>query len=57
MRKSEDDRLVRRITHLRTLLGHTADAELVIALNEFIADTENKLVSLTPERWRKVTLH
>lgn len=56
MRKlNEDDHLVRRITHLRTLLRHTADVEIVVALNEFIAETETKVVTLKPKR--KPTLH
>lgn len=54
---SEDDRLVCRITHLRTLLCHTTDAEIVVALNEFIAETATELVSPKPDQRRKMTLH
>jgi hypothetical protein len=58
MRKqSEEDCLVRRITHLRTLLRYTEEAQIVVTLNEFIADTATELVTLKPDRMRKVTLH
>jgi hypothetical protein len=58
MRKvSEEDRLVRRISHLRALRDHTADAQIVGALNDFIAATETKLVTLKPNQRRTVTLH
>ena len=58
MRKlSKEDRLFRRITHLRTLLCHTEEAEIVITLKEFIAETEDKLVTLRPARTRTASLH
>jgi hypothetical protein len=58
MRKlTEDERLVRGLMHLRTLLRHTEEAEIVVTLNEFIADTETELVSVKPDRMRQVTLH
>jgi hypothetical protein len=56
-RVTEDDRLVRKIMQLRTLLRHTVDAEVVVVLNDLIAATETKLVTLKPDRRRKVTLH
>jgi hypothetical protein len=56
-RVSEDDRLVRKLMHLRTLLRHTADAQVVVVLNDLIAATETKLVTLKPDRRRTVTLH
>jgi len=54
---NEEDRLIRRITHLRTLLRYTEEAQIVVTLNEFIAETETELVTLKPDRWHKVTLH
>jgi len=56
-RVSEEDRLVRRISHLRALRDYTADAQIVVALNELIVATETKLVTLKPNRRRKITLH
>jgi hypothetical protein len=58
MRKlNEEDRLLRRITHLRTLLGHTEEAQIVITLKEFIAETEVELVTLQPARTRIASRH
>jgi hypothetical protein len=58
MRKlNAEDRLLRRITQLRTLLRHTANAEIIIAVNELISDTEIELVTLQPDRMRKLTHH
>lgn len=58
MRKlNDEDRLARRITHLRTLLCHTEEAEIVITLKEFIAETEDELVTLRPARTRIANLH
>jgi hypothetical protein len=58
MRKlNEEDRLVRRITHLRTLLCHTEEVQIVITLKEFIAETEGELVTLNPARRSTATLH
>jgi hypothetical protein len=57
MKVSEEDRLVLRITHLNALRDHTADAQIIVALNDLIAATETKLVTLKPDRRRKVTLH
>jgi hypothetical protein len=57
MKVSEEDRLVLRITHLRALRDHAADAQIVVELNDFIAETETELVSLKPNRRRKPTLH
>ena len=45
----EERRLVRRITHLRTMLHLTEDARIVATVNEFIAHTETALVKLKPE--------
>jgi len=58
MRKlNDEDRLVRRITHLRTLLCHTQEAEIVMTLKEFIAETEDELVTVWPARTRTASLH
>jgi hypothetical protein len=58
MRKlNAEDRLVRRVTHLRTLLCHTEEVEIVITLKEFIAETEAELGTLNPARRPTVTLH
>ena len=54
---NEEDRLIRRITHLRTLLRYTEEAQIVVTLNEFIAETETELVTLKPDPMRKTTLH
>jgi hypothetical protein len=58
MRKvNEEGRLLRRITHLRTMLGHAEDDRIVLTLKEFIADTETALVALKPNAERNATLH
>jgi len=58
MRKlNDEDRLVRRITHLRTLLCHTDEAEIVMTLREYIAETEDELVTFWPPRTRTASLH
>ena len=55
--KRVEDRLLRRITHLRTMLRYTEDARIVGTDKEFIAATETKLVRLKPDPKRKVTQH
>ena len=58
MRKlNDEDRLVRRITHLRTLLCHAEQVEIVMTLKEFIAETEEELVTSWPPRTRTARLH
>ena len=56
---SEEDRLVRRITHLHTLLCFTEEVEIVLTLKEFIAETETEieLVTLRHARTRTASLH
>jgi hypothetical protein len=57
MKLNEEARLLLRLGHLRTLRCYTHDVQVVFALNEFIADTEAKLVTLKPNPRRKATLH
>ena len=58
MRKlNEEDRLLRRISHLRSLLLHTEELQIVSTLKEFIADTETQFVTLQPDHRPKATLH
>ena len=58
MRKlNDEDRLVRRITHLRSLLYHAEQVEIVMTLKEFIAETEDELVMSWPLRTRTASLH
>jgi hypothetical protein len=54
---SEEARLVRRISHLRMLSRHTDDVRIAVELDEFIAETEKQIVTLTPNPGRKTTLH
>ena len=53
----EEARLIRRITHLRSILRYTEDTQIVGMVKEFIAATETKLVRLKPDPKRQVTLH
>jgi hypothetical protein len=53
----QEARLLLRINHLRTLRRYAEEAQVVVALNEFIADTESQLVKLKPDARRKVALH
>jgi len=55
--RHQEARLLRRIAYLRTFLRYADQAEIVVVLEEFIADTENQLVSLKPDRRSKATLH
>ena len=56
MRKlNKEFQLVCRITHLRALLHHTKEVQIVATLKEFIAETEVELVTLMPVR--KAALH
>jgi hypothetical protein len=57
MKTNEETRLLLRINHLRTLRRYTEEDQIVVVLNEFIADTETELVTLKPGRKRKPTLH
>ena len=57
MKPNEETRLLLRINHLRTLRHYTEEDQIVVVLNEFIADTETELVTLKPSRKRKPTLH
>ena len=57
MKPNEEARLLLRINHLRTLRRYTEEAEIVLTLNEFIAETETELVTLKPQRRSKVVLH
>jgi len=42
-KRDDEDRLVRRITHLRTLLWHTEEGEIVITLKEFMPKLKTNL--------------
>jgi hypothetical protein len=57
MKPNEETRLLLRINHLRTLRRYTEEEQIVVVLDEFIADTETELVTLKPSRKRKPTLH
>jgi hypothetical protein len=58
MRKlNPEDRLVRRITNLRTLLCYTEEPEIVMTLREFITETEDELGTLWRPRTRTTSLH
>jgi hypothetical protein len=39
------------------LLRHPADDQIVVTVNEFVAETETQLVMLKPDRTGKATLH
>jgi len=56
-KRNDEDRLVRRITHFRTLLCYADEAEIVMTLKEFIVEAENELVTLWPPRTRTASLH
>jgi hypothetical protein len=53
MKPGEETRLLLRINHLRTLRRHTEETQIIVALNDFIAETETELVKLKPDRTRK----
>jgi len=57
MKLNDEARLLLRLGHLRTLPCYTQDAQIVGTLNDYIAETETELVTLKPDRMRKVTLH
>ena len=57
MKPNDEARLLLRINHLRTLRRYTHEDQIVVVLNEFIADTETALVTLKPSRKRKPTWH
>jgi hypothetical protein len=57
MKLNEEDRLLLRLGHLRTLRGFTQDAQISVALNDFIVETEAEIVTLKPSARRTATLH
>jgi hypothetical protein len=57
MKLNEEARLLLRINHLRTLRRYTEEDQIVVVLDEFIADTETEIVTLKPSPTRKATLH
>jgi hypothetical protein len=57
MNAKQEARLIRRMLHLRSMMRFTKETLIVVTLNEFIAATETELVSLKPDRMRKVTFH
>jgi hypothetical protein len=55
--KKEESRLLRRIAHLHTMLQVTNDAEILLTVREFIAETETRITTLQRDRDRKATRH
>jgi hypothetical protein len=57
MKLNDEARLLLRLGHLRTLRWYAQDAQIVLALNDFIAETEAEIVTLKPSPRRAATLH
>jgi hypothetical protein len=57
MKLNDEARLLLRLGHLRTLRCYAQDAQIVLALNDFIAETEAEIVTSKPSPRRTATLH